>query len=58
MSAERMVELEIKVTYQERLLQDLDEVVTAQSRIIDTLEKRVSALESRLRAAMSGDDEG
>jgi len=53
-----MVELEIKVTYQERLLQDLDEVVTAQSRIIDTLEKRVSALESRLRAAMSGDDEG
>lgn len=53
MSAERIVELEIKVTYQERLLQDLNDVVTEQTRSIDALEKRIASLEARLRAALS-----
>ena len=53
MSAERIVELEIKVTYQERLLQDLNDVVTEQTRSIDALEKRIASLEERLRAALS-----
>ncbi len=57
MSAERIVELEIKVTYQERLLQDLNDVVTEQTRTIDALEKRLASLEGRLHAALNATED-
>lgn len=38
MTENRLIELEIKVAYQEDLLQDLNEIVTRQQRQIDRLE--------------------
>jgi len=55
-SPDRMMDLEIKVTYQERLLLDLDEVVTGQNQTIDALERRLTRLEERLRAALASDE--
>jgi SlyX protein len=41
----RFIELETKIAYQEKLLSDLNEVLLARGREIDSLLKRVDALE-------------
>lgn len=44
----RLVELEVRYTHQERALEELSDVVYRQQQLIDTLERRVKALEKRL----------
>ena len=44
--------LEIKVTYQERLLETLNEVLVSQRTELDAIQKRVKALEEQLRGAL------
>ena len=46
----RVIELEIKLTHQDRLLEELNEVVIEQRASIDKLEKRAEALEKALFA--------
>ena len=46
------IQLEIKLTYLEKTLQDLNEVVYHQQRTIDTLEKRITLLTQQLREHM------
>lgn len=45
---ERLTELEVRVAFQEKTLQDLNEVVTRQQREIDRLAKELEAVKSRL----------
>ena len=49
---DRLTNLEIKITYQERLLETLNEVLVAQRAEIDALQKRVKALEEQLHTAL------
>lgn len=54
---ERVIELEIKLSYQEKRVADLDETVLAQSRRIDELEDMLKAVKvalQRLRASEGG----
>lgn len=46
----RVIELEIKLTHQDRLLEELNEVVIEQRATIDKLQKRTDALERALFA--------
>ena len=46
----RIVELEIRVAYQEKLLHDLDEVVTAYATRIDALTRELQELRGRVEA--------
>ena len=52
---ERIIELEIKLTYQEDLVDKLNGVIIRQQEQIDQLERRVGELEDR-RLAGSGYD--
>ena len=45
---ERLTELEVRVAFQEKTLQDLNEVVTRQQREIDRLATELEAVKSRL----------
>ena len=45
---ERLTELEVRVAFQEKTIQDLNEVVTRQQREIDRLAKELEAVKSRL----------
>lgn len=45
---QRVIELEIKLTHQDRLLEELNEVVIEQRVHLDKLEKRADALEKAL----------
>lgn len=49
---DRLTNLEIKITYQERLLETLNEVLVAQRAEIDALQRRVKALEEQLHGAL------
>jgi len=42
---DRMVDLEVKLAYQDRMLAALDEVVRSQAARIDALVRRIDALE-------------
>ncbi len=42
---ERIIELETRVAYQDKLLSDLDEVVQVFAKRVETLEKKVRLLE-------------
>lgn len=44
----RLVEIEQRLSYSERAAEDLSNVVAAQGRTIDTLERKVSELRRRL----------
>lgn len=46
---ERVVELEIKVSYQEKRIAELDDTVLAQSRRIDELEDMLRAVKTALQ---------
>lgn len=48
---ERLAELEIRVSFQERTLQELNEVVTRQQGEIDALTRELQALKTRVQAA-------
>ncbi len=52
----RVIELEIKLTHQDRLLEELNEVVIEQRASLDKLHKRTDALEKALFALQ--DDPG
>jgi len=45
---ERLTELEVRVAFQEKTIQDLNEVVTRQQREIDRLAKELAAVKSLL----------
>jgi SlyX protein len=47
---ERLTELEVRVAFQEKTIQDLNEVVTDQQRQIDRLAQGLEAIKSRLAA--------
>jgi SlyX protein len=47
---ERLTELEVRVAFQEKTIQDLNEVVTQQQRQIDRLAQELEAMKSRLAA--------
>jgi SlyX protein len=49
---ERVKELEIKVMYQERLVETLNQVMVGQRAEIDALNKRLEALEEQLHGAL------
>lgn len=50
-SGDHMVELEARITFQERTLQELNDVVTYQQQQIEALVREVNTLKDRLRAA-------
>jgi SlyX protein len=52
---DRIVELEIRYTHQQRMLEELSDVVAEQGRTIDRLAKELLAL--RARVAELGDEE-
>ncbi len=47
---ERLTELEVRLAFQEKTIQDLNEVVTDQQRRIDRLTQELEAVKSRLAA--------
>lgn len=49
MTENRLIELEIKVAYQEDLVQDLNQIVTRQQRQIDRLEQVCHQLTEHLK---------
>jgi len=46
----RFVTIETKLAYQEKTIFDLNEVVIAQGRSIESLERRLAAIEEQLRS--------
>ncbi|NOT84630.1 MAG: SlyX family protein [Methylococcaceae bacterium] len=49
MSEQRFIELEIKVAYQEDLVQDLNQIVIKQQRQLDRLEATCKMLHERIK---------
>jgi SlyX protein len=49
MSTDRIIELEIKVAYQEDLVQELNKIVIRQQQQIDRLEATVKLLHDRIK---------
>jgi len=49
---ERLVDLEARLAFQERALQELNEVVVRQQRDIDRLTREIEALRTQLRSVM------
>ncbi|MEX2673487.1 MAG: SlyX family protein [Phycisphaeraceae bacterium] len=47
----RIVELEVKLAYQEKTLSDLNDVILQQQQMIERLEKRLTALKEQVEAA-------
>ncbi len=50
MSNDRIIELEIKVAYQEDLVQDLNRIVASQQQQVDRLEATVKMLHDRIKS--------
>ena len=57
MSEQRFVELEIKVAYQEDLVQDLNQIVVKQQRQIDRLEATCKMLHDRIKSLQDREQE-
>jgi SlyX protein len=53
---ERLIELETRVAYYERMAEDLSSVIADQGRTIDILTERVRRLTGRLREVEAGWD--
>ncbi|SRR6056297_1036289 len=47
--AERLIELEIQLTHQQRITEQLSQVLTEQARQMDSLQRRLHGLENRLK---------
>ena len=56
MSEERFIDLETRLAYQDQLLNELNDVVTAQQAKIMQLEELCKALIQRVRSVSDGDD--
>ena len=52
--AERLIELEIRYTHQQQLLEDLNEALIDANKEVETLRRRVEKLEATVRATLSG----
>jgi SlyX protein len=48
---ERLEELEVRVAFQDKTIQELNDVVTRQQREIDRLAQQLEALKAQVRAA-------
>lgn len=46
---ERLIELETKISYQEHIIGELNEVVTEQQRQIDRMEKELKRIQTHLK---------
>ena len=55
---ERLIALESKASYQDKLLEDLDEVVTEQQAQLERLGRQVEHLTTQVRAARTSESEG
>jgi SlyX protein len=53
--SERQIELESKVAFLERTVDDLNDVVLAQSKSLEDLARRLALVESRQRASQEGE---
>ncbi|RMG92918.1 MAG: SlyX family protein [Zetaproteobacteria bacterium] len=51
---QRLTELEMRFTYQERLIEELNEVLTHQARELERLVHRLERLETCLESCMQG----
>ncbi|MDQ6954183.1 MAG: SlyX family protein [Mariprofundaceae bacterium] len=49
----RLIELETKISYQDHLMQALNEVITSQQRQIDALERNVQRIQDYLKQSQS-----
>lgn len=47
---ERFIQLETKIAYQERLLEELNDVLIAKVNLLDELQKRLKTLEDLVRS--------
>lgn len=54
---ERIIELETRVAYQDKLLADLDEVVQVFAKRVETVEKKLRLLEEKQKNAYQGEIE-
>jgi len=52
-SEERIVELETKVSFQERLIQELNEALTRQQQQLDALQHRLETMREKIQADLS-----
>ncbi len=52
---EQQVELESKIAFLERTVEDLNEVLLAQGDVLQELERRLARVEARQRAAQEGE---
>lgn len=52
---ERIIELETRLSFQDRLLQELNDVVTGQQKQMDALEKDMRRIREYLKTATPGD---
>lgn len=48
---ERIIELETRISYQDHMIGELNDVVTSQQKQIDRLEKQVQRMEQHLKGA-------
>ncbi len=53
----RLIEIESKITFQEDLISQLNDVVIEQAKRIDALERRCLALQKNLKQMAEGDEE-
>jgi SlyX protein len=53
---ERLTELEIKLSFQERTIEQLNEALVGQQAQLDQQQKRLTALEARLSSLLSATD--
>ncbi|NFV78592.1 SlyX family protein [Magnetospirillum aberrantis] len=56
MLEQRLIELETRIAYYERMAEDLSSVIADQGNLIDVLNERVRRLTGRLREVESGWD--
>lgn len=54
---ERLINLETKVLFQERTIEELHEALYQQQKIILAQEKQIDALEKKVLASLAGDNE-
>ena len=52
---ERIVELETKLSFQEHLIQELNDALTYQQRKIDVLQHKLESMHGQIKAGLSDD---